>query len=192
MSCARAGIYHIVSISGLHMVLAAGTFFWLARALLALVRPASPCSGRSRRSPRCTAMVGATAYCVFSGSDVATERSLIMTLVMFGAVLVGPPGVERSAISPIAALVVLAREPESAARPELPDVVRRRRGADRRSRRCCDRRRVARAARASLSSGPCAAVGGQRRRARRDDAGREPRDGAVQRPITSRPSTRSA
>ncbi|HKH33075.1 MAG TPA: ComEC/Rec2 family competence protein [Beijerinckiaceae bacterium] len=31
-----AGIYHIVSISGLHMVLAAGTFFWLARALLAL------------------------------------------------------------------------------------------------------------------------------------------------------------
>ena len=30
-----AGIYHIVSISGLHMVLAAGTFFWLARALLA-------------------------------------------------------------------------------------------------------------------------------------------------------------
>ncbi|HEX2726156.1 MAG TPA: ComEC/Rec2 family competence protein, partial [Beijerinckiaceae bacterium] len=32
-----AGIYHIVSISGLHMVLAAGTMFWLARALLALV-----------------------------------------------------------------------------------------------------------------------------------------------------------
>jgi len=31
-----AGIYHIVSISGLHMVLAAGTFFWLVRALLAL------------------------------------------------------------------------------------------------------------------------------------------------------------
>jgi competence protein ComEC len=32
-----AGIYHIVSISGLHMVLAAGTMFWLARCLLALI-----------------------------------------------------------------------------------------------------------------------------------------------------------
>jgi competence protein ComEC len=42
-----AGIYHIVSISGLHMVLAAGTFFWLARALLALSSFAAlhwPCS----------------------------------------------------------------------------------------------------------------------------------------------------
>ena len=41
-----AGIYHIVSISGLHMVLAAGTFFWLARALLALAPSACACSGR--------------------------------------------------------------------------------------------------------------------------------------------------
>ena len=32
-----AGIYHVVSISGLHMVLAAGVVFWLVRAVLALV-----------------------------------------------------------------------------------------------------------------------------------------------------------
>ena len=31
-----AGIYHVVSISGLHMVLAAGVVFWLVRAALAL------------------------------------------------------------------------------------------------------------------------------------------------------------
>ena len=37
------------------------------------------------------AMVGANAYCVFSGSDVATVRSLVMTLVMFGAVLADRP-----------------------------------------------------------------------------------------------------
>ena len=30
-----AGIYHVVSISGLHMVLAAGMFMWSVRALLA-------------------------------------------------------------------------------------------------------------------------------------------------------------
>lgn len=39
-----AGIYHIVSISGLHMVLAAGTFFWITRAALALI-PLPPCIG---------------------------------------------------------------------------------------------------------------------------------------------------
>ncbi|MFZ4532738.1 MAG: ComEC/Rec2 family competence protein [Alsobacter sp.] len=32
-----AGIYHVVSISGLHLVLAAGMVFWIVRALLALV-----------------------------------------------------------------------------------------------------------------------------------------------------------
>src|SRR3712207_7929846 len=37
------------------------------------------------------AMVGATAYCIFSGSEVATERALVMTLVMLGAILVDRP-----------------------------------------------------------------------------------------------------
>jgi len=36
-------------------------------------------------------MLGAIAYCVFSGSDVATERSLFMILVMLGAILVDRP-----------------------------------------------------------------------------------------------------
>ena len=58
------------------------------------------------------AMVGATAYCIFSGSDVATERSLVMTLVMFGAVLVDRPALTMRNLA-IAAIVVLAREPEA-------------------------------------------------------------------------------
>ena len=41
-------------------------------------------------------MVGVTAYCVFSGWDIAAERSLIMTLVMLGAILVAE-GVETYA-----------------------------------------------------------------------------------------------
>ena len=52
------------------------------------------------------AMLGATAYCIFSGGDVATERSLIMTLVMLGAILV-----DRAALSmrnlALAAMIVL-------------------------------------------------------------------------------------
>jgi competence protein ComEC len=102
-----AGIYHIVSISGLHMVLAAGTFFWLARALLALSSFAAlhwPC----KKIAAVVAMIGAIAYCVFSGSEVATERSLIMILVMLGAILIDRPALGRRG----------ARNPRSSSSPK--------------------------------------------------------------------------
>ena len=53
-----------------------------------------------------------------------------MTLVMFGAILVDRPALSIRNLA-IAALIVLAREPEALLGPELPDVLRRRRGADR-------------------------------------------------------------
>ncbi|WP_134499607.1 ComEC/Rec2 family competence protein [Microvirga pakistanensis] len=112
-----AGIYHIVSISGLHMVLAAGTFFWLVRALLAL-NPGLALLWPVKKIAAVVAMAGATAYCVFSGSDVATERSLVMTLVMFGAVLADRPALSMRNLS-VAALVVLAREPEALLGPSF-------------------------------------------------------------------------
>lgn len=112
-----AGIYHIVSISGLHMVLAAGTFFWLARALLALSTTAA-LHWPIKKVAAVVAMIGATAYCVFSGSEVATERSLIMILVMLGAILA-----DRRALSlrnlALSALIVLAREPETLLGPSF-------------------------------------------------------------------------
>ncbi len=112
-----AGIYHIVSISGLHMVLVAGAIFWLVRAGLALsislvlVAPV-------KKIAALAAMIGATAYCLFSGSEVATERSLIMTLVMLGAILVDRPALSMRNLA-IAALLVLAREPESLLGPSF-------------------------------------------------------------------------
>jgi len=112
-----AGIYHIVSISGLHMVLAAGTFFWLVRAILALA-PGFALLWPVKKIAAVAAMIGATIYCIFSGSDVATERSLIMTLVMFGAVLVDRPALSIRNLS-LAALVVLAREPEALLGPSF-------------------------------------------------------------------------
>ena len=112
-----SGLYHIVSISGLHMVLAAGVFFWLARAILALI------PGVAERYPikkwaAALAMLGATAYCIFSGSDVATERSLIMTLTLLAAVLFDRPALSMRNLA-IAALIVLVREPETMAGPSF-------------------------------------------------------------------------
>ncbi|WP_243368520.1 ComEC/Rec2 family competence protein [Microvirga solisilvae] len=112
-----AGIYHIVSISGLHMVLAAGTFFWLVRALLSL-SPGLALTWPVKKIAAIVAMIGATAYCIFSGSDVATVRSLVMTLVMFGAVLADRPALSMRNLS-IAAIIVLAREPEALLGPSF-------------------------------------------------------------------------
>ncbi|MCO5093262.1 ComEC/Rec2 family competence protein [Bosea sp. (in: a-proteobacteria)] len=112
-----AGIYHIVSISGLHMVLAAGTIFALVRALLALSQTAA-LRWPVKKLAALAAMLGATGYCIFSGGDVATERSLIMTLVMLGAILV-----DRTALSmrnlAIAAMIVLLREPDALLGPSF-------------------------------------------------------------------------
>jgi competence protein ComEC len=112
-----AGIYHIVSISGLHMVLAAGTIFWIVRALLALSQTLA-LHWPIKKLAALAAMAGATGYCIFSGGDVATVRSLIMTLVMLGAILV-----DRSALSmrnlALAAVIVLLREPDALLGPSF-------------------------------------------------------------------------
>ncbi|WP_043764349.1 ComEC/Rec2 family competence protein [Methylobacterium sp. 88A] len=112
-----AGIYHVVSISGLHMVLAAGVVFWLVRALLALV-PGLALIWPIKKIAAGFAMVGVTAYCVFSGWDIAAERSLIMTLVMLGAILVDRPALSMRNLA-LAALIALAREPDGLLGPSF-------------------------------------------------------------------------
>ncbi|MCZ8271112.1 MAG: ComEC/Rec2 family competence protein [Beijerinckiaceae bacterium] len=112
-----SGLYHIVSISGLHMVLAAGVMFWTLRALLAL-SPALALRYPIKKWAAAGAMLGSIGYCVFSGSEVATERSLIMMLVMLGAILVDRPALALRNVA-ISALIVLAREPEALLGPSF-------------------------------------------------------------------------
>ncbi|MGY6647064.1 MAG: ComEC/Rec2 family competence protein [Salinarimonas sp.] len=112
-----AGIYHIVSISGLHMVLAAGTIFWLTRAGLALV-PALALGWPIKKIAAVTAIMGAAGYCIFSGAQVATIRAVIMTGVMLGAVLFDRPALSMRNLA-IAAILVLAWQPETLLGPSF-------------------------------------------------------------------------
>ncbi len=112
-----AGIYHVVSISGLHMVLAAGVFFWLTRALLAL-SPALAIGWPIKKIAALVGMAGATGYCIFSGAEVATERSLVMILVMQGAILFDRPALSMRNLA-ISALLVLTRETEALLGPSF-------------------------------------------------------------------------
>jgi competence protein ComEC len=112
-----SGLYHIVSISGLHMALVAGLLFFGLRLALTLA------AGRATRAPikkyaAAGAIAGAAFYAVFSGSEVATIRSLIMTSVMLGAILVDRPALSLRNVA-IAAIVILAIEPETLLGPSF-------------------------------------------------------------------------
>lgn len=112
-----AGIYHVVSISGLHMMLAAGLFLWSLRAALALF-PAIALRRPIKKWAAAFAICGAFAYNLFSGSEVATERAMIMIVVMLGAILVDRPAISMRNLA-IAALIVLAREPSAVLGPSF-------------------------------------------------------------------------
>ncbi len=64
------------------------------------------------------AMVGVTAYCVFSGWDIAAERSLVMTLIMLGAILVDRPALSMRNLA-LAAVIALSHEPEGLLGPSF-------------------------------------------------------------------------
>lgn len=110
-SMRRTGIYHIISISGLHMALVAGTIMVLLRGAFALFPDFS-----SRRPVKkyaaAIALLSIAAYLVISGIVVAAERSFIMLAVMLVAVLFDRAALtmRNLAISAIAVILVSPHE----------------------------------------------------------------------------------
>jgi predicted membrane metal-binding protein len=72
-----SGLAHIVSISGLHMSLVAGGFFWVIRALLAL-SPDLSLRRPIKKWSAATALLAGATYLALSGGEVPTQRSYIM------------------------------------------------------------------------------------------------------------------
>ncbi len=107
----EAGIFHIITISGLQMTLVAGIFFVLARRLLAL-SPTLALHYPIKKWAAAVAMAGSVLYDIGTGSRVGTERALIMTLIVLGAVIL-----DRRALSmrnlALAVLAIVALEPEA-------------------------------------------------------------------------------
>ena len=126
----RTGIYHIISISGLHMALVAGTIMALLRGAFALFPDFS-----SRRPVKkyaaAAALLSIAAYLVISGIVVAAERSFIMLAVMLVAVLFDRAALTMRNLA-ISAIAVIAGVAARGGRPKLPDVLRRDRGPCRR------------------------------------------------------------
>ena len=110
-----SGLFHILSISGLHMMLIAGTTFFVVRALLAL-SPTLALRRPIRKWAALAALLVLTAYFALSGGGSATVRSYVMALIIFGAILVDRPAISMRNLA-IAAFVVLALEPEGVIEP---------------------------------------------------------------------------
>lgn len=110
-----SSLYHLVSISGVHMGLLAGFVFVAIRGGLALVPPLA-LRLPGRKVAAVVALAAASFYLVLSGGDVATERSFVMVAVMLGAVLLDRRAISLRSIA-VAALAILLLQPEAVAEP---------------------------------------------------------------------------
>jgi competence protein ComEC len=107
-----SGLFHVLSISGLHMTLVAGTVFWIVRAGLAAF-PRAALQWPIKKFAAFAAMLMGFFYMVLADFGAATERSYIMIAVMFFAMLVDRPAISLHNLA-IAAILILAFQPEEA------------------------------------------------------------------------------
>ena len=106
-----SGLFHILSISGLHMVIVAGAVFLSIRLALAAI-PAIALRYPIKKWAAAGAMLGAFGYLLISGAAFATVRSYIMISIMFLAVLLDRPAIALRNVA-LAALAILILWPES-------------------------------------------------------------------------------
>ncbi|WP_424361817.1 ComEC/Rec2 family competence protein [Methylocystis parvus] len=107
----RAGIFHIVTISGMQMSLVAGIFFVGLRRLMATSQTLA-LNYPIKKWAAALAIVGAVLYDIGTGSRVGTERALVMTLIMLAAVIFDRPSLSMRNLA-LAAFFVIAFEPEA-------------------------------------------------------------------------------
>jgi competence protein ComEC len=107
----EAGIFHIITISGVQMTLVAAIFFVGLRRLLALSQTLA-LSYQIKKRAALFAIAGAIFYDIATGSRVGTERALFMTLIMLTSVLLDRQALTMRNLAIAAALVILI-QPEA-------------------------------------------------------------------------------
>ena len=102
-----SGLFHILSISGLHMVIMAGAVFYSLRLILAAF-PSIALRYPIKKWAAAGAILGALGYLLISGSSPATVRSYITITIIFIAILLDRPAIalRNVAISALAILIV--------------------------------------------------------------------------------------
>ena len=105
-----SGLAHLLSISGLHIGLAAGLFFFLVRAVFALIPPIA-LRFPIKKWAAVAALMGAAFYSMLAGITAPTERSMIMTGILFLGILLDRSPFSMRSIA-WAAIVILLVQPD--------------------------------------------------------------------------------
>ncbi|HEX5006555.1 MAG TPA: ComEC/Rec2 family competence protein, partial [Hyphomonadaceae bacterium] len=110
-----SGLAHLLSISGVHMVLVGGIIFFAIRLVWPLMEPLA-LRIPSLQAAALGAVIACTLYFAISGGEVATQRAYIMALIAFGAKLFDRPALSLRSVA-VALFVVVLLQPESVVTP---------------------------------------------------------------------------
>lgn len=111
----KAGLGHLLAISGLHMAVFAGTVFFLLRALMAL-SPNLTQTVAIKKWAAIGALFSGGIYFLISGQSIPTQRAFLMITIMFVAIMIERPALTLRNVT-LAALVILLFRPESLLTP---------------------------------------------------------------------------
>jgi competence protein ComEC len=112
-----SNLYHIISISGLHMSMLSGFIYAALRlALAGMIATGLPLPQASHKLAAFGALLGATGYLWLSGGGVATERAFVMIAVMLIAIICDRRAMSLRTVA-LAATLILVYSPESLASP---------------------------------------------------------------------------
>lgn len=112
-----SGLAHLLSISGLHVGIAAGIVFWVVRALLAL----SPWMALRWPIKKIAALFGilsAVLYTLLVGAPLPTLRSVLMTGLVMGAVIADRSPISMRLVA-FAGIVTVLYDPEGMLGPSF-------------------------------------------------------------------------
>lgn len=113
----KSGLYHVISISGLHMALVAGTIMGVLRFGLAFF-PSFSSRRAVKKHAAFAALLATGGYLFFSGAEVAAQRSFIMLAVMLAAVLFDRPAITMRNLA-VAAVTVIVMSPHEVIGPSF-------------------------------------------------------------------------
>ncbi|MBK4216427.1 ComEC/Rec2 family competence protein [Paracoccus caeni] len=112
-----SNLYHIISISGLHMSMLTGFVYTALRLALVLTQGlGAPLPQGLHKIAALGALLAAAAYLWLSGGGVATERSFVMVAVMLAAILVDRRAISLRTVA-LAATIILIYSPEALTSP---------------------------------------------------------------------------